>query len=405
MRDTLRWHETEIPGSGFTTGTCAAAAAAAAAARLCTGAAPPSMEVELPSGRTAALLVEEDAGGADWAFCAVQKDAGDDPDVTDKALVCAHVRAVRTRARCTDSWNDLQIRLEGAPCYADPGSPFLYLTGGDGVGRATKQGLSCPVGYSAINPVPRRMIFGNVRRVCRDCGAKQEALLIEISIPGGAELAEKTFNPRLGIEGGLSVLGTSGIVRPMSEEAMIETIRLEIRVRAAEGRTLLAMAPGNYGAAFLREKKGLSMDSFVTCSNFIGASICMAKEEGIRRVLLAGHVGKLIKVAGGVLNTHSRYGDGRMEYLAECALLAGVSEEEARPLYGMNTTEEAARYLALKDLLKPVMRVAAGRVKEVLEKAGGITVEALLFSAGQGLMAETDGADGLVRELQGTEQA
>lgn len=388
MRDTKRWRETEIPGSGFTTGTCAAAAAAAAAARLCTGAAPPSMEVELPSGRLAALLVEQDAGGADWASCAVRKDAGDDPDVTDGALVCAHVRSVRTHP-------------EGVPCYVDAGSPFLYLTGGDGVGKAAKQGLSCPVGCFAINPVPRRMIFENVRRVCRDSGSKPNALLIEISIPGGAALAEKTFNPRLGIEGGLSILGTSGIVRPMSEEAMLETIRLEIRVRAAEGRTLLAMAPGNYGEAFLREKKGLAMDSFVTCSNFIGAAVRMAKEEGIKRVLLAGHVGKLIKVAGGVLNTHSRYGDGRMQYLAECALLAGVSEEEARPVYGMNTTEEAAQYLALKALLKPVMRVAAGRVKEVLEKAGGVTVEVLLFSAGQGLMAETDGAEGFVRELAG----
>ena len=387
MRDTKQWRDTKLPGSGFTTGTCAAAAAAAAAARLCTGAAPKAMEVELPLGRMAELLVEQDAGGAGWAFCAVRKDAGDDPDVTDGALVCAHVRTVR-------------MRPEGVPCYTDEGSPFLYLTGGDGVGRVTKKGLSCPAGCFAINPVPRRMIFRHVRQVCRDAGLEKEALLIEISIPGGAALAKRTFNPRLGIEGGLSILGTSGIVRHMSEEAMLETIRLEIRVRAAEGRTLLAMAPGNYGEAFLREKKGLAMDSFVTCSNFIGAAVRMMQEEGIRRVLLAGHVGKLIKVAGGVLNTHSRYGDGRMESLAECARLAGVSEEEARPVYGMNTTEEAAQYLALKALLRPVMSVAAGRVKEVLERAGGITVEVLVFSSGQGLMAETPGADRMVRELK-----
>lgn len=141
-------------------------------------------------------------------------------------------------------------------------------------------------------------------------------LRIEISIPSGRELAEKTFNPHLGIIGGISVLGTTGIVNPMSEAALVETIRLDIRVHAQEDVSLLAVAPGNYGERFLKEETGLSMENFIKCSNFIGTSFKMLSQEGIHQALLAGHVGKLVKVAGGVMNTHSRYGDRRMEILS-----------------------------------------------------------------------------------------
>lgn len=384
--------------SGYTTGTCAAAAAGAAMMRLAAGTAPPAVEVELPSGERACLTIEEEDGGTFWASCAVQKDAGDDPDVTNGTFVYARIS--RLNADCSLTEGDAGVRISDLPCYIEKEFPGLYVTGGEGIGMVTKEGLSCPPGSYAINPVPRRMILRETDRMRKKFGLENSGFLIEISIPAGKELAEKTFNPKLGIVGGISVLGTTGIVNPMSEEALLLTIRLEIRVRAAEGRTLLAMAPGNYGEAFLREKTGLSLDSFVKCSNFIGDTVRMMREEGIRRVLLAGHQGKLIKVAAGVLNTHSRYGDGRMESMAACALEAGMSHEAVKPLYGMNTTDEAADYLLSLGMLKPVMEVAARKVKYVTEKAGEVETEVILFSGRHGFLAQTDGANAMIRELK-----
>ncbi len=365
--------------SGFTTGTCAAASAGAAAAFLCSGQAPALMEVVTPAGETARLFVEQaECLPGKTACCMVRKDAGDDPDVTDKALVGARASFAGEPPF-------------GRPCYGDPEYPGLYLTGGKGVGLVTKGGLSCPVGYPAINPVPRKMILREADRARRRAGLAEQGLLLEIFIPDGERLAEQTFNPRLGIEGGISILGTSGVVNPMSEAALIETIRLEIRVKAAEGKTMLAVAPGNYGERFLREETGLPMDAFVKCSNFIGDAFSMMKEEGIRQVLLAGHVGKLVKVAGGVLNTHSRYGDRRMEILSDCAAECGVAPEASAALLGMNTTEEAAEYLVRLGVLAPVMDRVAARVKRVLESESGIETEVLLFS-GAGLLAKTERA-------------
>lgn len=222
-------------------------------------------------------------------------------------------------------------------------------------------------------------------------------LRIEISIPSGRELAEKTFNPHLGIIGGISVLGTTGIVNPMSEAALVETIRLDIRVHAQEDVSLLAVAPGNYGERFLKEETGLSMENFIKCSNFIGTSFKMLSQEGIHQALLAGHVGKLVKVAGGVMNTHSRYGDRRMEILSACARTVGFPEADA--LLPMNTTEEAADFLYEHGYLKQVMEQVANQVKAVLEEESGVQTEVMLFSSNYGLMARTAGADAYVREL------
>ena len=346
------------------------------------------MEVVTPSGETARLFVEQaERLPGKTACCSVRKDAGDDPDVTDGTLVGARVSYTGGPP-------------SGRPCYEDPGYPGLYLTGGEGVGLVTKSGLSCPVGYSAINPVPREMIFKEVDRARRRAGLADRGLLLEIFIPDGERLAEHTFNPKLGIEGGISILGTSGIVNPMSEAALIETIRLEIRVKAAEGRTMLAVAPGNYGERFLKEETGLLMNAFVKCSNFIGDTFSMMREEGIRRVLLGGHVGKLVKVAGGVLNTHSRYGDRRMEILSDCAAESGVDMDAAAVLAGMNTTEEAAEYLDRIGVLAPVMDCVAARVKRVLEAESGIETEVLLFSGTMGLLAKTGQALAFAEQLK-----
>ncbi len=192
------------------------------------------------------------------------------------------------------------------------------MTGGVGVGTVTKEGLSCEVGKAAINPVPRRQIFTQVEKICRQ-EHFQGSLWIEISVPEGVEAAARTFNGRLGIEGGISILGTSGLVEPMSERALLETIRLELRQKVLEGQRHVIATPGNYGQQFLKNAMGLDLDLAVKCSNFIGNTIDMAAEEGARGLLLIGHGGKLIKVAAGVMNTHSSAADGRMEVLAAYA--------------------------------------------------------------------------------------
>ena len=350
--------------TGFTTGTCAAACTRAAVLFLCTGEAPAAAETVTPSGVRAILPVVRAEREEDSAVCGVQKDSGDDPDVTNGTLVCA--RAVLA---CHDS-----ITESG---YTDPAYPGIEVTGGEGIGMVTRDGLSCPVGHYAINPVPRTAIFREAALARREAGMPELPLRIEISIPSGRELAEKTFNPHLGIIGGISVLGTTGIVNPMSEAALVETI--------------------NYGERFLKEETGLSMENFIKCSNFIVTSFKMLSQEGIHQALLAGHVGKLVKVAGGVMNTHSRYGDRRMEILSACARTVGFPEADA--LLPMNTTEEAADFLYEHGYLKQVMEQVANQVKAVLEEESGVQTEVMLFSSNYGLMARTAGADAYVREL------
>lgn len=412
--------------SGFTTGTCAAAAAMAAAQALAGGRKREYVSLMTPGGREAAFEVlwqpecGEKAGGGQDGFwpgsespekqiCMVRKDSGDDPDVTNGTLIGAAVSFGENVQRAEESGEELP------GIYSDHSqSPSVYLTGGIGVGRVTKKGLKCPVGYPAINPVPRQMIAEAARTALWNLGCERP-VYIEIFIPAGRELALKTFNPRLGIEGGISVLGTTGIVNPMSEQALIETIRLDIRVQAAESRTLLAVAPGNYGEAFLREEMGLSMDAFVKCSNFVGETFSMLKEEGVRQALFAGHLGKLIKVAGGVMNTHSKYGDRRMEILADCLAETWNSEEKRSgrfalnrrreevigQILSMNTTDQAAEFLSAQGLLTSVMKTVTGRIKSVLESRFQIETEVIVFSGSAGILGMTEGAEAFAKRLKG----
>ena len=216
-----------------------------------------------------------------------------------------------------------------------------------------------------------------------------------VSVPGGEELARKTFNPRLGIVDGISILGTTGIVRPMSEDALLATIRLDIRVKAAGGQKILAVAPGNYGADFLKKRLGLDPEQFVTCSNYVGETFRMFTEEGIRQVLFAGHMGKLIKVAGGILNTHSKYGDHRMEITADCAREAGAPKET---LLAMNTTDEAAETLRKQEILERTLEIAAEKIQTILEDRYRVDTEVIIFT-GSGDVGMTAGANDLADKL------
>lgn len=322
---------------GWTTGTCAQAAAAAAAQALLAGSLPReeadwTVTVHLPNGQPFTLPVQSgkiekrDSQGRPLAVtCKVKKDSGDDPDVTDGVTVCATV----------SFFSEDRIEIDG----------------GQGVGRVTKPGLAQPVGSAAINPVPRQMIQKELVRL-KEAAGWEGGFQVLVEIPGGEQLAQRTFNPRIGIVGGLSVLGTSGIVEPMSEKALIDTIEVEVKVKLAEGRRCLIAAPGNYGLDFLRDRWGILARDTVKCSNYIGETIDLAAEHGAEGLLFVGHIGKLVKIAGGIMNTHSRWGDCRMELLASAALRAGLSGDRAAALLGCNTTEDALQILTEKERRK-----------------------------------------------------
>lgn len=374
--------------SGFTTGTCAAAAARGAAVLLVSGQEQKQVSVVTPKGTKAVMTLFDQYRRSGEAGCCVHKDAGDDPDVTNGAAVYA-------RISCIDQ------EKPQAAWYASDEYPGIWLAGGAGIGLVTRPGLACPVGKAAINPVPRQMIFQAVSQVLQEYGERR-TVLITISIPEGAALAEKTFNPRLGIVGGISVLGTSGVVEPMSEEALLATIRLEIHMRAAAGQHSIIIAPGNYGLSFLEDMYRIQPEQVVKCSNFIADTMEMAAREGIREILFAGHIGKLIKVAGGVKNTHSKYGDRRMEILAGFVRQLPGYELLADEILLANTTEEALVSLHEAGIAESVMKKAAEKIREYLRiwGRGSLDVQIVTFSNVYGILAMTSDAERLAQKIR-----
>ncbi len=377
--------------NGYTTGACAAAAAKAAAVFALTGEAQEKITLDLPDGTTACWTPVQETEGELSGCWKVQKDSGDDPDVTNGIWVYASVREI--------SANGLKEQKTSGKGYWLENHPRLYLNGGWGIGLVTKPGLSCQEGHYAINPVPREMILSAVDAVCQRAGY-EDGLMVEIAIPEGAALAEKTFNPRLGIEGGISVLGTTGILRPMSEEALVETIRLDIHMKALENHGLLIMTPGNYGERFLKENLGVALGEAVVCSNFVADALYMVRDLGVGRLLFVGHMGKLVKVAAGAPNTHSRYGDGRMETMEAMTrkALAGKPWDRdpllCERIRSANTTEEAAKILKDNGLAQRVFDETACAVKWQMEQWSGpcVQTEVIVFSSVHHVVGMTEHA-------------
>lgn len=355
---------------GYTTGTCAAAAVKAAAHMLLTGERAERTELITPKGIPLKLNVEKIVEEENKVTCAVRKDAGDDHDVTDGAYIYACVEK-------TDSG--------------------IEIDGGDGIGRVTRPGLDQPVGSAAINSVPRRMMTQAMAEIADDCGY-EGGLRAVISVPEGVEIAKRTLNEKLGIEGGISILGTSGIVEPMSEQALVDTIHAELSMYAAQGQKDLIITPGNYGETFLSGQLGLDLEHTVKCSNFIGDTIDMAYEFKLKSLLLVGHMGKLVKLGCGVMNTHSRYADGRMETLAGCVLLAGGDADLARRMLMCNTTDEAVEILMEKSFLEETMAQLMSKIDSVLKQRAcdGLSIEAVVFSNKYGVLGMTQGAEALM---------
>ena len=360
---------------GYTTGTCAALAAAGAARLLLSGTAPSVLALLTPKGLTVEvepLFCRRDGEAAE---CAVVKDSGDDADVTGGMSIVA--------------------RVSRSP------EPGVAIDGGAGVGRVTKPGLDQPVGAAAINSVPRRMIAGEVRKVCAETGYTG-GLSVVISIPGGEEAAKRTFNPMLGVEGGLSVLGTSGIVEPMSEQALIDTIAVELR-QASLGSERLILTPGNYGADYLHDT-GLDAIGVpvVKCSNFLGDALDIIAGLPFRQVLLVGHIGKLVKVAGGVMNTHSKYADCRTELFCAHAAVCGAPQETCRALLGAATADACLSLLREAGLAEAVTGSLLQAIQAHLDhRSGGVfSIGAEIFSNQYGLLGRTKTAKEMLHQWQ-----
>ncbi|MBR3259847.1 MAG: cobalamin biosynthesis protein CbiD [Firmicutes bacterium] len=362
---------------GYTTGSCAAAASKAAAIMLLTGKEVQLIRLLTPKGLELELEVEDITTEKDAVSCAIRKDSGDDPDVTHGALVYSRV-----------SFTD---------------EPGIHIDGGIGVGRVTKPGLDQPVGNAAINSTPRRMIRENLEEVM-EMTSYEGGLDVMISIPKGVELAKKTFNPRLGIEGGISVIGTTGIVEPMSEKALTDTIMVELRQKRELGYEYALLTPGNYGSDFIRDGLGLDPEWAVQTSNFIGDSIDMCVKLGFKGALLIGHIGKLVKIAGNMMNTHSKYGDCRMEILGSAAAAFGVKPETAEYILGCAACDEAVRVLREEGIDRDTLDLVSSRIEHNLDSRAFKACEegqefetgAIMFSKEYGLLGETSGARSLL---------
>ncbi|WP_405383521.1 cobalt-precorrin-5B (C(1))-methyltransferase CbiD [Phascolarctobacterium sp.] len=357
---------------GYTTGSCATAAAKAAALMLLTGQRIDSVQIDTPKGVVLNLEPEDVEMASDYVSCAIRKDSGDDPDDTNGILVYAKVqRAV---------------------------APGVRIEGGVGVGKVTKPGLACAVGGPAINPTPKRMMISEVSAAMEQIGY-HKGLNVTISIPEGVEIAKKTFNPRLGIVGGLSVLGTSGIVEPMSESALIETMRVEMRAQQARGNKHLLVFFGNYGEDFTRDVLGMDIENAVTCSNFVGELLDYAVFCGFETLLLVGHSGKLVKLAQGVMNTHSKYADCRTELFALEAMFHGASVEVGKEIYNCLTTDEVTKVLQREGLFAAVMTKVTEKIDFYMQHRvhGKIKTGALMFSNVYGILGKTKDADELVK--------
>ena len=357
--------------NGFTTGSCAAAAAKAAAKMLLGGGRVEKVSIVTPKGVVFDAVIEDISICGDSVKCAVRKDGGDDPDITTGALIYSEV-----------SFSE---------------EPGITINGGKGVGRVTRPGLDQPVGAAAINSVPRKMITAAVSETA-DLYGCEEGLTVTVSVPEGEKLAERTFNPKLGIEGGISIIGTSGVVEPMSEQALLDTIKVELSQKKAEGCTEVFISPGNYGLDFMRETYGIDIDRSVKCSNFIGKTIDMICGMGFEGMLLTGHAGKLVKIAGGIMNTHSKEADCRMEIIASAAARAGADTEVIYAVLGCLNTEEAFSILKDKGLLRNVSeRIMDGILKNLDRRAGGtLHIECIMYTKEKGLLAASAGAEQMI---------
>ncbi|MGE4214409.1 MAG: cobalt-precorrin-5B (C(1))-methyltransferase CbiD [Anaerotignaceae bacterium] len=360
---------------GYTTGSCAAMAAKAACMMLLTGKTVEQINIPTPKGIEVWADVTEIEILPHKVSCAIVKDGGDDIDATHGLKIFATVR-----------------RTENG----------IIIDGGTGVGRVTKKGLNQPVGNAAINSVPRKMIEGEVLKVCQSYGYKKGIEVI-ISVPLGEEVAKKTFNPRLGIVGGISIIGSSGIVEPQSLKAISDTIYVEMKMLSKNGITQMIATPGNYGEAFIKAMDSIKGISEVKCSNFSGDTLDYAVELGFKKVLLIGHIGKFVKLAGGIMNTHSSFADCRMEILAAHGAMFGA---DAKKIMDCITTDEVIGVLDKEKIREQVMKSVIKKAEYHVAQRVHNEVETgvIMFSNQFGLLAVGENAQRILKSFGGSDE-
>ena len=360
---------------GYTTGSSATAAAKAAVKMLLSKEAVNTVSLMTPKGILLNLEILHINIEENQVSCAVKKDGGDDPDMTNGLEIFALVKKTKQAG--------------------------VFIDGGEGVGRITKNGLEQPIGNAAINQVPRRMITKEVEEICSQY-EYEGGISVLIFVPKGEEIAKKTFNPKLGIVGGISILGTSGIVEPMSEAALIRSIGVEMRQRIANGSEYLLVTPGNYGSSYLKEELKLPLAESLKCSNDVGETVDMAVDMGAKGILFVAHLGKFVKVAGGIMNTHSRSANARAELMAANAIRAGASLETAKQILDTVTTDEAVQIAKEAGILRGLMQEITIRIEESLNHRsyGRLVCGAVIFSNEHGYLGQTEHADMLMKEIR-----
>lgn len=360
---------------GYTTGSCAAAAAQAAALLLLTGQLPEVIQLHTPKGIDLFLQPEQAGFDGTAARCCIRKDSGDDPDVTNGIFI----------------WATVEKQAQD-----------ITIAGGTGIGMVTRPGLSVPVGQPAINPGPRAQITAAVTAAIEQTHYTG-GLKITISAENGEQIAKQTYNEHLGIVGGISILGTSGIVEPMSETALMDTTHLELDSLYASGARKVLICPGNYGADFARDHLHLDLDQAVKCSNFIGDALDYAAWKGFEQIFLVGHAGKLVKIAAGVMNTHSSVADGRQEIFTAHAALCGAPLDTLQALMQSVTIDACLEVLDQVHLRDPVL----SRIGEAIDGRlhyrlrGKAEIGYLMFTNQSGVLAQSENAAKLCKEFRG----
>ena len=294
---------------GFTTGTCAQAAAKGASIMLTNGKVVDTVEVRTPGGERLKLKLVDQFVEKDFARCAVIKDSGDDPDVTNGAKIYAEVRFCDKRG--------------------------VTIKGGEGVGKVTKPGLAIGPGEWAINPIPRKFIIDEVSGYL----PKDKGCEVTISVPGGEDIAKRTYNPKLGIVGGISIIGTTGIVKPKSQDAYKASLALELDVLTARGHKEVVLVLGYVGEKYCKGTLGIPEDSIVKIGDHVGYMLLECAKRDIKKITLVGHIGKMIKLANGQFNTHCKFGDGRVDGMARYAKACGADKDVISEILTKTTAE------------------------------------------------------------------
>ncbi|HBG4728124.1 TPA: cobalt-precorrin-5B (C(1))-methyltransferase [Clostridioides difficile] len=390
---------------GYTTGSCATGASKAAVYMLITKNRINTINIDTPKGIPLLLKVDNINISDTFVECSIKKDGGDDIDATHTMDIYARAEIVSKNDKNKGylTLKDIDSLSTNSECKSEL-YKFIRVYGGTGIGVVTKKGLSVDVGKPAINPTPLKMINYEIRKLIGDnfesILGNDKVLKITIFAPQGETVAKKTFNPRLGIVGGISIIGTTGIVEPMSDEGWKKSLSIELQMKKEQGLDKIILVPGNHGEQFIREKLNLDIKYVVRVSNFIGYMIKEAQRIGYKKILMAGHIGKFIKVSAGIFNTHSKVADARSEILVANLALMGARYEFLNKINQCVTTEEAVELInssEYREVYNILSNKCRERVKQYLnEDSDDIDVEVIIFSMDKSLLGKSDNTDDLV---------